>query len=135
MLRTCLLACALLGTGASASAQTNVQAARPFSQFGGQVSVGTTGPRVAVISNVAPGVNVRLSTSVFTENLLPVDIDTDQDIEGNPFNLDNEIDYFQVGVRADYYPIGGLRLTTGLFSPSATSTRPSARSGRSPKET
>lgn len=105
-----LLSATLLLSGSALA-----QASEPFSHFGGQVGIGTTGPGLSVVTNVMPNLNLRVSASVFTESLIPVDIDADLDIDGNRFNLDNEIDYFQTGVRADYYPVGSLFVSGGLF--------------------
>ncbi len=90
----------------------------PFSRFGAQLGMGTTGPRVGVATNLAEKVNLRVTASVFSEDYLQpigIDIDSNQDLGGTEFNLDNEIDYFQTGLLVDFVPVGVLRLTAGVF--------------------
>ena len=90
----------------------------PFSHFGAHVGIGTTGPRVGVVTNVTERINLRVSASMFSEDYLQpigIDIDSDQDLDGNAFNLDNEIDFQQVGVLADVFLFSGVHLTGGVF--------------------
>lgn len=91
---------------------------QPFSRFGAQAGIGTTGPGLGIVTNVSPRVNLRATASLFSEDYLQpigVDIDTDQDVEGTSFNLDNEIDYFQAGLLVDFVPVRAVRLSAGVF--------------------
>lgn len=90
----------------------------PFSRFGAQAGFGTTGPRLGVVTNVLPKVNLRATASLFSEDYLQpigIDIDTNQEIDGTRFNLDNEIDYVQGGILVDVIPVRSVRLTAGVF--------------------
>ena len=113
MLRTL----ALLGLVAAA-VPAGAQADAPFSRFGAHAAIGTTGPRVGLVTNVAPRVNLRATAGFFTEDVLQpvgIDIDMDQEVNGTAFRLDNELDYLQGGLLLDVVPVGGVRLSAGVF--------------------
>ncbi len=112
-MRRSLLLFAVLVAAPLAQAQDG-----PFSHVGAHVGIGTTGPTVGVVTNLTGRVNVRLSGSMFSEDYLQpigIDIDSNQELDGTEFNLDNEIDFQQVGVLVDVFAFSGVRLTGGVF--------------------
>lgn len=103
----------------------------PLSHVGAHLGIGTTGPRVGVVTNLTERVNLRVSGGYVTEGVLQavgVDIDAEQQISGYDLVLDNEIDFQQVGALVDVFLISGARLTAGVFyaERNATSTLASA---------
>jgi len=105
-----------LGLAALLALPSSAQDA-PFSRYGVQATVGSTGLGLGVTTNLVPRVNLRVTGSQFSEAFIEafgVDVDIRQDFDGTEFLAENELDFFQLGAIADLYLIGGLRVSGGL---------------------
>lgn len=110
MTRTLALGVLLAGLAGTAAAQQQ-PARSPLSQYGLTVSVGTTGPALALTTNLAPWLNARASGSY-----IPYRHSTVQTVDGERLALHGDLSTAQAGAVLDVHPFkNGFRLSTGVF--------------------
>lgn len=114
MPRLFALGALVLGLAVPASAQhAPVTPAQPgaFSRYGLTVSVGTTGPALAVTTNLAPWLNVRASGGY-----VPYSHRQELDVDGERLALAGDASTVQAGAVLDAHPFkNGFRISTGVF--------------------